>query len=203
MAYVFDTGLPEPQRTTIRAALAARLEPLRAPSGYLQSIVQLPRLVRYYDEKSITMLRSALAGALPSVGVALGRAVYERNGVDGTETRAALKVGIYAVVAAPDLGPAPGVETILEHARELLLGQELGIAGVAELIATEDGPLLAETDFTAFHQLYTVQLDIPIHKARGAPLLTSIEGHQNESGTIGTDLDPFITTTANIPPETP
>ncbi|MDQ3295076.1 MAG: hypothetical protein M3619_00640 [Myxococcota bacterium] len=225
MPHVYDTGLAIPQRTAIRDAILAKLAPLKktaVPAAYVAAngIKTLPRPLRGAgDDDGMTMLANAMQGQAPAIAVALGRLTYEGGGTSSTEVGAELEVVLYVASAhqrSPDAGRLfgdvlasasnsndPGIFTMLEHVRERVLGQSLGVAGVGVLVPAEEDEVYTGDDATIWEQRYTLSLDVPINPFRAVTqLLTSIQGeHELDEIADGHALDPLVTTIATIPPE--
>lgn len=224
MGHAFDTGLDAPQRTKIRLAIAARLADLRKsanPPRYLAAIKSIPRPYKGEgDEKGEFFLGRAFAGQAPAVAIALGRTAYDPQGAEPGELVGELDVVVYVasshardlvdgrlapdVTAANDLTRDPGVEVMLEHVRERLAGQSLGVEGVNELRLVEDDEAATFEDLTVFEQRYRVRVETRINPLRAETrVITSIET-KTELDTIPDDepgLDPLVDTITNLPPE--
>lgn len=224
MPHVFDPGVD--QRKSIRNAIVARLGQLKRtanPPLYLQSIVTLPFPLRGDDEKSIAALANALLGSAPAVAIALGRMEFTAGGGSAAESDGELEVVIYVAseymgstvegrlysdaAAAASSTVDPGVFVMLQHVRERLTGQELGVATVNELRAVEEDELLTLDNITVWFQRYRVTLDASVKPWRDVTqLVTSIEGkHQLDDIPDGTPgFDPLVNTVTNLdPPEDP
>lgn len=223
MPHMFDTGATKAQRTLVREAVVARLAGLRksaVPARYLTAIAELPRRFRGEgDAEGLDMLMKAFNGACPAVAVALGRMPLEGAGLEPNELRGELDVSVYAasqhsrdlvagrlaadVIATASLTADPGVETILEHVAERLLGQGLGVDGVSEPRGTEEDIVATFGDITVGELTFTVKVERKINPSRATvQLVTSIENQLDADaipdGTVG--YDPFVTTVANIDP---
>ncbi len=240
----YDTRLPKPQRTIIREGVVARLAPLlKSNGGYLHAIAELPKVARSFGEDSDdrAMLFDALNGRCPAVAVALGGRTSESSGTLATEGRARIVVEVYVAsqharglvagrlaadivatgdatadpVLVPNLTADPGVELVLEHVEQLLLGHSLeddagdALSTIAELRARDEDEVATFADFTVWVQRYEVAVERVINPARAlTQLLTSIESHNTESRlaelTPGThDLAPLTTVSTISPPEEP
>lgn len=231
MPHAFDTGLDKPQRTKIRDAIIARLAPLKKsanPALYVSAngIKTLPRPFRGAgDDEGREMLAQELQGMAPGIAIALGRTSFEARGTSAVESGGELEIAIYVVsahlkglvegrlygdaIAAAANTNDPGLFTMLEHVRELLLGQELAIDGVGPLRPQEEDEVATFADFTVWEQRYLVDVDIEINPQRGiTQLLESIQVNtqldgidDDDTGSAGQLLKPLITTVANLPPE--
>lgn len=223
MAHVYDTDLTKPQRTAIRDALVAKLAPLKktsVPALYLQAIVTIARPYRGAgDETGLTLLANALLGRAPAIAIALGRTTFESSGSLPSENRGELELALYCcsehardveegrlygdAIAAGSNTADPGIWTMLEHARELVAGAQLGIASVGEPRLVEEDEVLTAAEATVWEQRYRVPLTAELDPARSVTqLLLSIEGrHTVEGANPGgpPTLNP-LKTLADIPP---
>jgi hypothetical protein len=191
----FDTGLFRAQRTVIRESLCARLSPLlKANGGYLASIVELARPLRGEgDEDGLALLARAVNGRAPCLVVALGKKNYDGTDTESLLVAGELDIAIYAVTAhardhvagrlAADVvsdsnrAADPGIETMLEHVEELLLGQELGIKGVLEVRFNDEDEVATFDDYTVWEQRATIKVQRDINPRRNSTaFVTSIEG---------------------------
>lgn len=241
--HTFDTGLPKPQRTLIREALVRRLAPLlKAAGGYLHGIAELPRPLRSIapETEDNTILFRVLNGRAPAVAIALGKRTHESSGTLATEGRGTIEVFLYVAsqhnrglvdgrlaadvvsfgsassvpVVAPNKLADPGIEVMLEHVEQMLLGHSLEdedgdeLATIGELRETDEDELDTFEDVTVWQQRYEIAVDRIINPARDVTqLLLSIQGNHTESAmlavTPGThELAPLITI-ATLSPEEP
>ncbi|HWU91603.1 MAG TPA: hypothetical protein VN253_30255 [Kofleriaceae bacterium] len=217
MAHVYDTGLSTAQRTAIRDALITRLSPLlrtSTPALYLRAIKTLARPVRGHDDAEAiqALIPHALLGQAPAIGIALGRATFDGAGSLPTENRGELDLALYVIsqhhrdvtegrlygdpIAAGDVTADPGIWTMLEHARELVAGQDMGVDGVAEPRLVSEDEIITAADATVWEQRYTVGLTTVLNPSRGVTqLLLEIEGQHQVEGSDGgpPTLDPLVT----------
>lgn len=225
MGHTFDTGLAKPQRSLVREAVAGRLADLlkaAEPPRYLAAIKYLPKPMRgQSDEDGKAMLIEVLQGQAPAIAIAIGRKQYDRTGPNTLEQVGELELVVYVtsahgrdivegrlsqdVSAERTLTADPGIETILEHVEERLLGQELGIETVSALAGGEEDEVATFKDMTIWSQSYTVTVDRTVNPARGiTQLVTSAENRVGLDGVSG-DLDApenaFVTTVSTIDPE--
>lgn len=221
MAQTFDTGAARAQRTLIRNAVITRLAwKHRSVGGYLTAIKALPGFIEGRgDEAGLAALANSLLGKAPALAVALGRKTYEAADLEAFTQRGELELRVYALsehskdlvvgrLAADAISDAddtadPGIETILEHVEEALLGQELGIDGTSELRATDEDELATFDNLSIWVQTYRLQVERRINPNRGATtLITSIEGDHFLDGIPdpGT-LSPLVETIAELDPE--
>lgn len=179
----FDTGLARPQRTLIRQHIAAALAPmLKLNGGYLHKIGVLPRPLRGRDEDELGLLVSAVLGRSPCVLVALGAKSYESIGLDATEELGELEVAIYAVssnarsfvegrleqdaAATSSANADPGIETMLEHCEQLLLGQGLGLSTAHEMRGRTEEEVYTFEEYTVWEQTYALKVSRDINVSR-------------------------------------
>lgn len=213
----FDTGLHKPQRTAIREAIVARLSTVRtgngrpmlkASGGYVVVVGQLARPLRGDSEDDLVQLHEAVNGAAPSLAVALGRMPFSSiNGL--LDYTGDLEVWVYAlsknfrsftggrlatdVVGKNDPTADPGIETVLEHAREILAGQGLGLIGVHELRLDREDEVFTDGRGSLWEQHYTVLVEFsPSPERATADVITSLEvNHEliNDDGAATPILD--------------
>jgi hypothetical protein len=225
MPHAYDTGLLVSQRAAIRDALIARLAPLKktaAVPGYIPAngIKTLPRPLRGQgDEDGLGMLAEVLKHQAPAIVIALGRLSYESGGGEAIEARAELEIAIYiasghqhaldagrlygGALAAASNTNDPGIFTMLEHVRERVLGQSLGIVGVDVPRAVEEDEVFTGDDATIWEQRYTLALDVQINPFRAiTQTVTEIEGLHKLKPDIpdGHTHDPLVTTLADLEP---
>jgi hypothetical protein len=211
----FDSGLYRPQRSSIRQALVDRLgstltgngKPLlKSSGGYLARIGMLPRPLRGDADDELTLVWIALQGATPALCVALGR--MELTPLDGNESYLGeLEVAIYALsrnlrafvdgrmapdsVAAADPTADPGIETMLEHVREILCGQEIDLLGVHELRPKSEDEIVTDGEGSLWEQRFAVVVEVSVNPQRAnSDLTTSIETQHVLDGLA----EPLITT---------
>lgn len=223
-AHAYDTGLALAQRTLIRNAVIAKLAPLLKANGrYLHAIKPMPRRYRGEgDDAGRQQLVNTLLGQAPAIAVALGRKTYEATDGDAFLSLAELEVSI-AVISQHGRDPAlvegrlatdvvgdaaltsdPGIEAALEHIEELLLGQDLGVAGTTELRPVDEEEVETAENGTIWQQTYTLRVERQINPSRGNTLITSIEARTTPEGIADSDpnsaadLNPLVTTVAAL-----
>ena len=184
MPRTYDTGLVAPQRTLIRNAVIAALQPLlKANGGYLRKIAVLPRPLRDRSEDEVGLLLSATTELAPAVAVALGKKSMRCVNSDALQWQGSIEVCVYvlssnarsyvdgrlaaAVVATADLTAEPGIENMLAEVEQLLLGQELDILTTLEPRAAAEDELWTGADITIWEQSYGVLVDLTINPNRG------------------------------------
>lgn len=198
MAHVFDTGLARAQRTLIRDGVVLLLSGLlRANGGYLQAVIPWGGVIRgYTDEVGIDLLRAELTGRAPAIAVALGDRVSEPAGQGGFVVKGAIELTLYhyanhlrsltagrtAIDAAALANDTldPGLDVMLEHAEELVIGQRVGAAAVTNpvgetkrstpsikhIVPTREEELATDKTNTLWAQRFAVQVDRVINPKR-------------------------------------
>lgn len=197
----FDTGLFRSQRSEIRLAIMDQLSVLLKSSGrYVSRIVALPRPFRGEgDDEGEGLLEDALGGQAPALAVAIGDKTYQATGMGGTQMNAEIDLHVYAVGAnarnrtdgrlstdvagAASISADPGVEALLEHVEELLIGQPCSVAGVTDLAPKHEAISITRAAITVWEQVYalTVQRDVDPDRVMDE-VLETIEGLNNLDG---------------------
>lgn len=214
----FDSGLQRPQRSVIRQALIDRLSStatgnrrpmLKAHGGYLAKIGALPRPLKSDSADELGFVWIALQGATPSLCVALGR--MDLSPIDGNEDYLGeLELAVYSLSknlrafvdgrmspdAVANVNPTadPGIETMLEHVREILCGQELGVRGIHEVRPKSEDEVVTDGEGSLWEQRFTVLVEASVNPQRAvSDLVTSIETQHELDGIADAD-QPFIDT---------
>lgn len=219
MAHSYDTGLAKPQRTLIRDAFITRLSLLKVTTGlYLQGVIALPnRIIGRDDEIGIGQLINALGAQSPAMAVALGRGDHGEAGAPASRGRKTITISVYVwtnnvrgMVEGRLKGDAaslagfgetkdPGIETMLEHAEQLLVGKDLGIAHVDEVRWQAEDEIYTGEEGSIWEAIYTVRVDRTInHNRLVTQLLTEIETRHNLSG--ADPANPVYTTRNPVQP---
>lgn len=219
----FDTGLFAAQRTVVRLGVAEMLRPLLLPqlggsaNGYIRSIRGLPRPLRAHSEEELGWIGNAVQGQAPCVLIALGSKGYGPHGMDGPSVHYAgeLEIVIYAVslnsrafiegrLAADVVGTAnvsndPGIETLLEHIEELLIGQDPNVEGIHELRPQSEDEVFTGGE-TVWEQRYTCKVEREINPARLVTgIVTTIETKNNLDGANAANPVVDTITTVEVP----
>lgn len=218
-ARAFDTGLAAPQRTLIRNKLVERFAPLlKSNGGYVMKLGLLPRPLRNRSEDELSLLGWAIAGVTPAIMFAIGRKVLTSNGTDGREWEGAYEVTIYAassnqrsyvdgrlsgdVAAIADLTADPGIDVMLEHIEECVLGQEIGIATTLELRESTEDELWTGSDMSIWEQHYTIRATRDINPNRAVTaLVTSVHVTTTAvalGGDVADPLNPVVETITDL-----
>jgi hypothetical protein len=147
MTHVFDTGLHVPQRTVIEEGATDLLSGLlRSNGGYLYNVEPFGGVVRTYtDDEGIASLMDQVK-VTPSIALQTGTCTYDTTnlgggaiGSGGMQSAGELELLVYIAtqhqrgrsrgrhradgVALADDRADPGIHVIMEHVRELLIGQ--------------------------------------------------------------------------------
>lgn len=206
MPQTYDTGFALPLRTLIRRAVMQRLAVLRRSTGmYLQGVVALPARLND-DEDSLKVLDDAREGAAPVMAVALGRGDYRTHasGLGHTNTRKAVEIFVYVVsthrrgnvegrlendAAAVDVTKDPGIDTMLEHAEQVLIGADLGISGVEEIRGGDENEIFSGDDMSIWELTLSVHVDRDINRDRViTQLLTEIDTSTTADGVATSEI---------------
>lgn len=222
MPHAFDTGLLKPQRTLIRDSIVAMLSGLlRANGGYLAAVIPWGGVVRgYTDEVGIDAIKRALQGKAPAIAVAVGDRVSSPAGMGGKSHQSELELVLYhysnhpasltegrvaataAALATTTLDP--GLDVMLEHAHELVIGQFPGgtlvtnpvgeksrrTATVKNIVPTREEELATDNASTLWSQRFTIAVDLKITTYRGVTqLLEEIRTIVRPSD-VAADVDP-------------
>jgi hypothetical protein len=212
MAHTYDTGLAKAQRTLVRNAVVARLALLKRPDLYLQAVVGVPsRIQGRSDEDGIGALYEALNGAAPAAAVALGRGDTAAAGQNAAHARKTIELVVYVAsnnsrgmvdgrlagdpASAASNAADPGIETMVEHVEQLLLGFDLGIDGVEEIRAVSEDEVVTAQNITIWEVVFSVRVDRSINHDRAVTqLLLDIETRNRVHGSAA--ADDFVTRTA-------
>lgn len=219
MAHVFDTALAAPQRTLVRNGVITLLSGLLvANGGYLASVVPFGAVVRSYtDGDGIAMLYKALSGQAPAIAVALGTRSSKPAGAGGFNWLCELelflyfasnnmrdladgRMGIDATGAASDAAD-PGLDVMMEHAEELVVGQRCGASDTIKQVRPDREEELSTGDeLTIWLQTYNITLTRTIKEWRGvSQLLESIRWRTTqEDGETELPIAPTKETTIDV-----
>jgi hypothetical protein len=189
----FDTGLPLPQRSMIRQTIVDHLGTtptgtgrplLRSAGGYVNKIGTLPMPLDDGSKEDMAgELWVALQGvAPPALCIALGGEDFEPFGIGGRNWTSELEVAIYAVstnlralvggrlspdaLAAVDPTSDPGIETMLEHVRQLLCGEDFSLPTVHALRPKSVRPKATGADVTIWEHRFVLGLDVEVNPQR-------------------------------------
>lgn len=215
MAHAFDTGLATPQRTLVRDGVVTALGPLLLSNGlYLRYIgIFAGTLDGGMGERE--ELLDQLQGQAPAVLVALGRKTYEAAGATTQRNRyrGAIAVHVHVasnhmrsrearqagdVVAAASVTKDPGLDTILEHVEELLIGYQIpdGNDSVYRLVPEDEDEVWHDNQISIWRQRYTVRVQRNINVYRDAvTLLTEIYTEHDQDDA---PVSPLLTTLTEI-----
>lgn len=194
MAHKFDTGQASPQRTRIRRGAVALLSGLtRANGGYLMSVIPWGGIVRVYtDVDGVASLQSALK-KMPAIAIAVGDRSSAVKTIGGYSESGEIDLLVYfvsnntrqdqiwrheadATGRADDMAD-PGLDIMMEHAKELLIGQRAGAPGndIKQLKPVAERELYTDQSHTIWVQEYQVTTLVQISEFRTVTqLLNSI-----------------------------
>lgn len=187
MAQAFDTGLSLAQRTILRNAVVAALEPLqKSEGGYLASVRPVSCVVLgKQDVEGVAELYQQMDAGSPMVGIALGKGTGEGTGMAGPHYQKNVEVHVYALSAnargflarmAQDAGSLasdtfdPGIETILEHVDELIEGLQIKDTPaftIKGLDFLDEDELWHEGDRTIWRARYEVKVERNRKRGKG------------------------------------
>ncbi len=216
----FDSGLYVPQRSAIRRALVDRLGTtptgngrplLKSAGGYVAKIGMLPRPLKGESDDELALVWIALQGATPALCVALGR--MELSPMGNEDYLGKLEIAVYSLsrnlrsfvdgrmapdgVAASDPTADPGVETMMEHVREILCSQELDLIGVHEIYPKTEDEVVTDGEGSLWEQRFSVVVEASVNPQRAnSDLVTSIETQHDIDG--ADSPQPFITTSTDL-----
>jgi hypothetical protein len=201
VAHVFDTGMDTPQRTVIRQGLVSRLEALKAPL-YVRTVKGFHTRVRGDDQ--VAQLLEHSGGQLPALFVYCGRKATDVQAVRGDLDRhlAELTVHVYVVVnnlrsplsrieadvaALADDTKDPGIDVILEHVYELLIGYKVpetdGSQTIYELRPSIEDEVEDLADATVWEQQWTVKVQRDPDRTKGiTQLIEEVQSTHHQDG---------------------
>lgn len=191
----YDTGHFRPQRSMVRQGVIDKLAPLLVANGrYAHAIAGIPRPLKSEADDELALIEFAIGTRYPAICVGLGRKDYEATGMDipAVQYRAELELAIYVMTAnararedgrlstdiagSADLKNDPGIEAILEHIEQILLGQDIDIAGVSEMRPKYEDEVFTGAEFSVWEQRYSVKVNRDINPDRDVDgIVTSIE----------------------------
>lgn len=223
----YDTGLTRAQRTLLRAAIATNLaDLLKANGGYLRALKSLPLPLRGTSDDDLGWIGEHALGQTPCILIALGRKDYDS--VDVSDVwRGKIDVALYVcssnlrgyidgrletdVVASADSTADPGIDTILEHAEERLLGQSFELGGLAsqrtsDMRPSSEDEVFTNGEMTVWEQRYSIYVERQVNPDRAvAQNLLTIEGDHSIVDADPADLSatavmPTTVATLEAPP---
>ena len=209
MAHAFDTGLSGAQRTLIRSGAVTLLSGLlRANGGYLQAVEPYGGIIRGFADnpETVDQLWEKLSGRAPSILIALGDCALEAAGIGGFNFKGSLELIAYHfsnharsylnrhapdVVSAASDTADPGLDVMMEHARQLLVGQRAGAgsnATIKQVVPVREEEIRTEAAFTLWAQRYSVTVAVTIDPHRGLTQL--LEEFRSKVRTSDAVMDP-------------
>lgn len=218
MSQQFDTGLAVAVRTAVRTAVISKLQPLLKSNGlYLRAVKKIARPYRGKgDEDGLILINTALQGQMPAMLVALGDQTYEHVSLRQTIVNTKLDVIVYAASANPramdegrlepdvrsnaDITADPGVDAMLEHIEQQLLGQDLGVNGVGLMQPHHQGETDTNAEFSLWEIRFVVTVDRRINPARAITArVVEIESDHNLDG--ADPANPIVSTLSPLDEE--
>jgi hypothetical protein len=218
----FDTGRTLPQRTELRNALVAKLSPLLLANGlYLLAVGKLAKAwTGEHDEQGLVLINQALQGRYPSMLVALGDASFKPVSIDGLIYRGEVSVHVYVASANPrgyddgrlspdvtsnaDVHADPGIDAMLEHARQLLVGQDLGVNSAEEPRLHGEQHVFTGEVFSCWEETFLVKLEVVINPDRSiVELVSSIDTKTLTPTDVANPQVTIVETVTELDPEEP
>lgn len=195
MAHTFDTGLPSPFRTLIRDGATTLLSGLKkANGGYLADVVKFGSVIRSWtDEAGIDDLFEALQGRAPCIAIAIGDSASKEAGIGGFHWKDDYELLVFFatnhardfvlgraaqdVVSVASNTADPGLDVMMAHAKELLIGQRAGVnhAALKQIRPDREEELITRDGVCIWLQTYKLTTALTIKEFRNVTqLLESI-----------------------------
>lgn len=193
MAHKFDSGSTKPQRTRIQQGALSILSGLRkSEGGYLLALEPFGAVITNKDDDIGAAQLVSVLTKMPAIAVALGDRTSEVKGMGGYAEVGDIELLIYVASSNArnmEIGRQqidgtglasdhadPGLHVILDHAKELLLGQRLDDGSdIKQVRPVREEALYSSTAMTVWLQTYRVSVDTRISEFRTVTqLLTSI-----------------------------
>jgi hypothetical protein len=215
MAHSFDTDLTVPQRTKLRDAVVTRLGGLLRTNGlYLDEVKPFGRPLRgTLGEDELADLARVLVPGRSTILVAVGAAKFKPLGVNGVKDRYLADVDLMLYFSSnnarslidrivQDPGSVrsnkkdPGVEVMMEHARELMLGYQLTDASdtIYRIVPVDEDEIDTGDDYVFWMQNYIVQFEASVKRYKNiTELMTLLHATYSEM-TTETAQNPIVTT---------
>jgi hypothetical protein len=193
MSHQFDTAALRPQRTRIQQGAVTTLAGLKKSNGgYLVEVMPFPiTLHRDSHPEEVAQFVLALSRA-PSIAVALGDRDSQVRSIGGYSEWGDISVHVYfssTNARNPQVGRQetdtaglandqadPGLHVILDHAKELLIGQRFAAGtDIKQCRPHMERQLISEQQITIWEQIYKVAVMVQISEFRTvSQLLTSL-----------------------------
>lgn len=185
MSHAFDTGQPAPQRTRMQHAAISLLSGLkRSNGGYLMDVIPFAFELRpNTDKDDIAQFVSAISKA-PSIAVSIGTRSSEIKGIGGFQEWGEVDLLIYfssnnarnQQIGRQEIDTAglasdvadPGLHVMLEHAKELLIGQYCRAAGtdIKQIRPVREEEIVTLQPISIWLQTYKVTVLVQIAEFR-------------------------------------
>lgn len=206
MSHSFDTGLSIPQRTAIRQGAVSLLSAMKLPAGYLVNVIPWGSVVRTHtDEQGIAELVDVLART-PSIAIALGDGQFFPAGIGGHQAKKTIDLLVYHasgnqrgrtggrtemdVSALASDHADPGLDVMMEHALELLIGQRCGASSsIKQIIPDREEELYTSAPITLWLQTYRVEvrMNVPETSTRAREFRTAAQILTSMRSRVATD----------------
>lgn len=181
----FDTGKTVPQRTRIQQGAVQLLSGLKKSNGgYLVEVMAFPFTLKpTTSNDDAAQFVTALSRA-PSIAVAVGDRDSEVRGIGGfqewgdiellvyfsSNNARNMQVGRMEIDAAglADLTADPGLHVVMEHAKELLIGQRAGAPGsdIKQIRPVKEEEIWTAQPITIWLQTYKITVLTQISEFR-------------------------------------
>lgn len=186
MAHQFDTGQPAPQRTRLERGIVSLLSGLkRSAGGYLVEVMPFAFTMETAgDEDDVRQFVMALSRA-PSIAVHVGERTDEPGGIGGFSSRGEFDLHVYLSsnnmrnqqVGRMEIDSAglvndqadPGLHIVMEHVRELVIGQYATTpiaADIKQACPFRERAIVTMQQITIWEQLYKVKVMTQIDEFR-------------------------------------
>lgn len=207
MAHQFDTGETRAQRSLIRAAVVAKLAPLLSSNGlYLRAIKPFAKVFASRSGEELMddlgFAQEVLQGQAPAILVALGDKSYKAGGTRSPQTSffAELDIRVYVLSEhnrareagrlSDDASSAvansvdPGIDIMLEHVEQLLIGFTPDVNGAQCLRPTSETEIVTLPGISIWEQAYHCNVERWINPDRAiTAMLLSIRNENNLENT--------------------
>lgn len=186
MTHAFDTGSNKPIRTLIKQGVVTLLSPLkRSNGGYLLDVGAYGGITRTYtDETGIQDLVRFFTRS-PTIAVTCGTRTHKSGTTSGRSSVSQMELLLYFTsqhsrgqergrmesdpVALADDQADPGLDVIMDHTEELLLGQfpSLEVLNLKQIEFANEQELVTSEKITIWTQTYYLTVTKTIPKIGG------------------------------------
>lgn len=185
MAHSFDTGDTKPQRTRIQQGAVSLLSGLKKSNGgYLAEVQPFGSVVRSYtDVEGVAQLVSLLTRA-PSIAISVGDRMDSPAGIGGFQVRGEIELLVYHAsnnarnqqIGRQEIDAAglasntadPGLHVMMQHAKELLIGQRCGAPGqdIKQVRPEREEELATTPAIAIWLQTYKITVNFEVSEFR-------------------------------------